>query len=37
MSWERFNPANYMTTAEIDTWVREKRHQVMYRDETKVD
>jgi hypothetical protein len=37
MSWDRFNAANYMTPGEIDEWVREKRHQVMYRDESKID
>jgi len=37
MSWDRFNAANYMTPGQIDEWVREKRHQVMYRDETKID
>ena len=37
MNWERFNMANYMTTDEIDHWVREERHKVMYRDESKID
>ena len=37
LSWERFDRANYMTVAEIDEWVRETRHKVMYRDEAKVD
>jgi hypothetical protein len=29
--------ANYMTVDEIDAWVREERHKVMYRDESKID
>jgi 5,6-dimethylbenzimidazole synthase len=37
MSWDRFNEANYMTVDEIDAWVREERHKVMYRDESKID
>jgi 5,6-dimethylbenzimidazole synthase len=37
MSWDRFDLANLMTVEEIDAWVRETRHKVMYRDETKVD
>jgi nitroreductase len=37
VGYERFNMANYMTVPQIEEWVREKRHQVMYRDETKVD
>jgi 5,6-dimethylbenzimidazole synthase len=37
MNWERFNMANYMTTDQIDQWVREERHKVMYRDESKID
>ncbi len=37
MNWDRFDMANYMTVEDIDAWVRETRHKVMYRDETKVD
>ncbi|MGH7915249.1 MAG: nitroreductase family protein, partial [Candidatus Binataceae bacterium] len=37
VSWDRFDMANYMTTDQIDDWVRETRHKVMYRDEAKVD
>ena len=37
MSWDRFNMANYMTVEQIDAWVREERHKVMYRDESKID
>ena len=27
----------YMTVDDIDAWVRETRHKVMYRDEAEVD
>jgi nitroreductase len=37
MNWDRFNMANYMTTDQIEQWVREERHKVMYRDESKID
>lgn len=37
VSWERFDPRQYRTLAEIDQWVRETRHKVMYRDASKVD
>jgi nitroreductase len=37
MSWDKFDMANYMTLDQIDDWVRETRHKVMYRDEAKVD
>lgn len=37
MSWEKFDPKNYMTIADIDRWVEETRHKVMYRDESKID
>ena len=37
MSWDRFDPANVMTDAQIDEWVRSTRHKVMYRDESRVD
>jgi len=26
-----------MTVEQIDEWVREERHKVMYRDESKID
>jgi 5,6-dimethylbenzimidazole synthase len=37
MSWDRFDRKNYPTLEDIDEWVRETRHKVMYRDEAKVD
>jgi len=37
MNWDRFDMENYMSIEQIDTWIREKRSQVMYRDETKID
>jgi 5,6-dimethylbenzimidazole synthase len=37
VSWDRFNPDNVMTDAQIDEWVKTTRHKVMYRDETRVD
>ncbi len=36
-SWDRFDMRQYKTLEQIDAWVKEKRSQVMYRDETKVD
>ena len=37
MNWERFNPENYMTVEQIDDWIENTRHKVMYRDESKID
>jgi nitroreductase len=37
MSWDRFNPANFMTDAQIGEWIRTTRHKVMYRDESRID
>ena len=37
MNWDRFDMANYMSIEQIDAWVKDKRSQVMYRDESKVD
>ena len=37
MSWERFNPENYMTDAQIDLWIKNTRHKVMFKDESKID
>lgn len=37
LSWNRFDPAQHLTEAQIDAWVEETRHKVMYRDEKNVD
>ena len=37
VSWDRFDPANAMTDAQINEWVKTTRHKVMYRDESRVD
>ena len=37
MSWDRFNPENSMTDAQIEEWIKTTRHKVMYRDESKID
>jgi nitroreductase len=37
MSWDKFDMANYMSVEQIDDWIREKRHHVMYKDESKID
>jgi 5,6-dimethylbenzimidazole synthase len=37
MSWDRFNPASFMTDAQIDEWIKTMRHKVMYRDESRID
>ncbi len=37
MSWDQFNPACAMTSAQIDEWIKSMRHRVMYRDESKID
>jgi nitroreductase len=37
LNWDRLQPDNVMTDAEIDEWIRTTRHKVMYRDESRVD
>lgn len=37
MSWNRFDPANYITPEQIEEWIKTTRHKVMYRDEAKID
>ncbi|MCH8861010.1 MAG: nitroreductase family protein [Proteobacteria bacterium] len=37
MNWDVFNPDNFITDEELETWIREKRHKVMYRDADNVD
>jgi nitroreductase len=36
-SWDRFDPANLMSDAEIEEWISTTRHRVMYRSEDNVD
>jgi nitroreductase len=36
-SWDKFDMRNYMTLEQIDEWIREMRHKVMYRDESRID
>ncbi len=37
LNFDRLDMKNYMTVEQIDEWVRETRHKVMYRDEGRVD
>jgi nitroreductase len=36
-NWNRFDSAHFMTEAQIDEWVANTRHKVMYRDAENVD
>jgi nitroreductase len=37
VSWNRFDPAQHRTEAQIDEWIATTRHKVMYKDEKNVD
>lgn len=37
VSWNRFDPAQYRSTAQIDEWVATQRQKVMYKDGRNVD
>ena len=37
VSWNRFDPAHFMTEAQIDEWIATTRQKVMYKDEKNVD
>lgn len=37
VSWNRFDPAHFMTEAQIDAWIATTRQKVMYKDEKNVD
>lgn len=37
LNWDRFDPANLMTDADIDDWIHSRRHRVMYKDASKID
>ena len=36
-SWDRFDMKQFMTLDQINEWIKETRHKVMYRDESKID
>ena len=36
-SWGTYNRDVYVTQEAVETWIKEERHKVMYRDESKVD
>jgi nitroreductase len=36
-NWNRFDPAHYMTDAQLDDWIANTRHRVIYRDAANVD
>ena len=35
--WDVFDRTNYPSDEALDTWIREKRHKVMYKDAAKID
>ncbi len=35
--WDVFDRSNFMTDEELDTWIKKKRHKVMYKDAAKID
>ena len=37
INWGRFNPDNFQTDEEIDDWIKNARHKVMYRDQANID
>lgn len=37
VNWDRFDSAHYMNDAELDDWIQNRRHRVMYKDASKID
>ena len=37
INWDRFNQEHFMTDDEIDDWIANRRHHVMYRDAKNID
>jgi nitroreductase len=37
INWDTFDQANFMTDDELEKWIKEKRHKVMYKDAAKID
>jgi len=35
--WDVFDRSNFMTDEELDDWIKNKRHKVMYKDAAKID
>ncbi|QIS94648.1 hypothetical protein FQ775_23895 [Nitratireductor mangrovi] len=36
-NWNRFDPGHHMSDAELDDWIHNQRHRVMYKDASKID
>ena len=37
INWDVFNSDNFLSDEALDTWIKEKRHKVMYKDAAKID
>ena len=37
MNWERFNMDNFMSDEDIELWIKNTRHKVMFKAESKID
>ncbi|MGI9400081.1 MAG: nitroreductase family protein [Rhizobiaceae bacterium] len=35
--WDRYNRDHFMSDAELEDWIRNRRHRVMYKDASKID
>ena len=35
--WDVFNRKAFLSDEELDIWIKEKRHKVMYKDAAKID
>jgi nitroreductase len=37
INWNRFDPAHHMSDEELDDWIQNRRHRVMFKDASKID
>lgn len=37
LHWDRYDRTQFMSDAELDDWIRTRRHRVMYKDASKID
>jgi nitroreductase len=37
INWDVFNQDNFLSDEDLDKWIKEKRHKVMYKDAAKID
>ena len=37
VNWERFHPDNFLSDEQVELWIKNTRHKVMYKDRSRID